>query len=62
MNLVTEKAHAVYKIKSASVRLAEIWAYAQVVETSVIVRNNSSFSELHLPDNQTRQTTYTPGL
>ena len=35
---------------------------AQVVETSVIVNNNSSFQNYTNPDDHTRQTTDTPGF
>ena len=35
---------------------------AQVVETSVIVNNNSSFQNYTNPDDHTQQTTDTPGF
>ena len=35
---------------------------AQVVETSVIVNNNSSFHNYTNPDDHTQQTTDTPGF
>ena len=35
---------------------------AQVVETSVIVNNNSSFQNYTNPDDHTQQTTHTPGF